>query len=234
MTSDASAPPLNGDMSRRLAVDTHALSWQPASGGQVWRKRLHRVGPQEGGQVTSLVRYDPRARFAAHDHPDGEEIFVLEGTFYDEHRASPAGTYLLHPEGFRHQPYSEEGCLLFVKLRQYAGTDRPYVTHDTEKMIWENGSNSGIRIKTLYADPAFPDATRLERWDPNTAMETRRYPDGAEILVLSGSLQDEQGRYDGRTWLRLPAGSAHAPRSPEGCELYIKTGALAALESVPD
>jgi anti-sigma factor ChrR (cupin superfamily) len=41
---------------------------------------------------------------------------VLEGTFADEHGVYAAGTYLRSPPGSRHQPYSPDGCVIFVKL----------------------------------------------------------------------------------------------------------------------
>ena len=64
------------------------------------------------------MRFAEGASFAAHDHPEGEEILVLDGVFSDERGDWPEGSYLLNPEGFQHAPFSVEGCLLFVKLRQ--------------------------------------------------------------------------------------------------------------------
>ena len=127
---------LNGDLSQRLVVDTAAMEWTPSPGGHVLRKRLHRVGPPESGQVTSVVQYQPGASFPEHNHPEGEEILVLDGVFSDEHGDWPAGTYLLNPEGFSHAPLSREGCLLFVKLRQYPGTDREHVAIQTNSQSW--------------------------------------------------------------------------------------------------
>ena len=110
---------LNTDLSRRVSVDTQAMDWTQSPGGHVLRKRVHLSGLAESGQVTSVVRYKAGARFPAHDHPGGEEILVLDGVFSDEHGNWPEGTYLLNPEGFRHGPFSEQGCTLFVKLRQF-------------------------------------------------------------------------------------------------------------------
>ena len=31
------------------------------------------------GAVTSLLRFDAGARFPLHDHPGGEEVFVVDG-----------------------------------------------------------------------------------------------------------------------------------------------------------
>ena len=78
------AAAINGDISVRAFADTALMQWTPSPSGSVWRKRVHLVGPAESGQVTSVVRYEPASRFPAHDHPEGEEILVLEGVFSDE------------------------------------------------------------------------------------------------------------------------------------------------------
>ncbi len=222
---------INGDMGRRALMRSDDLEWEPSPSGTVWRKRLHLVGGAESGQVTSIVRYEPRSSFPAHDHPGGEEIFVLEGTYSDEYGDWQAGTYLLNPEGFRHVPFSREGCVIFVKLRQYAGEGREHLELDTRAAPWESSDDPDLEWKTLYRDPRFPDVTRLERWLPGAAPGPRAYPEGIEILVLEGLLEDEDGLYGPGTWLRLPAGADHEPRSPKGCVLYTKVGALPTLLS---
>ncbi len=222
---------LNGDLTRRVAMRTHEMAWQPSPSPTVERKRLHRVGSAEAGQVTSVVRYLPDSKFPAHDHPEGEEILVLDGVFSDEHGDWPTGTYLLNPEGFRHAPFSKAGCVLFVKLRQYAGEGRRHVAEPTNALPWQPGRAEGIEQKPLYMSAAFPDATRLERWSAGATGGTEAYPSGAEIFVLRGSLEDESGVYSAHSWLRLPPGARHTPRSAEGCELYLKTGGVAALRS---
>ena len=149
--------PINGDLSIRVSADTQAMEWSASPSGTVWRRRVHRVGPAESGQVTSVVRYEPGASFPSHDHPDGEEILVLDGVFSDEHGNWPRGTYLLNPEGFRHAPFSGEGCLIFVKLRQYPGTDRQHVVTRTDDMNWQATSEQGVEMKPLYAQEGFAD-----------------------------------------------------------------------------
>lgn len=223
--------PLHGDLARRVVVAAAALDWEPSPAPKVLRRRLHRVGPAESGQVTALVRYDPGASFPAHDHPEGEEILVLEGVFSDEHGDWPAGAYLLHPEGFRHAPFSRGGCVLFVKLRQYAGAERRHVAVDTRALPWRRTAAPGVEEKLLYADARFPDATRLERFAPGAGPVPRSQPDGAELLVLEGALEDDRGRYEPLTWLRLPPGAAHAPRSRDGCVLYVKAGGVRGLRA---
>ncbi len=220
---------INGDLSVRVAVDTAALQWTASPSHTVWRKRVHLVGPAETGQVTSVVRYEPGSEFHAHDHPDGEEVFVLEGVFSDEHGDWPAGTYLLNPEGFRHAPFSREGCVLFVKLRQYPGRTRANVVVVTQSMPWQTTDRAGVEVRPLYSQAGFADSVRLERWGPRAVPGQRSYPRGAELFVLRGSFEDEHGRFAERAWLRFPPGAAHTPATGNGCELYIKEGGFAYL-----
>jgi hypothetical protein len=46
----------------------------------------------------------------------GEEILVLEGTFSDELGDYPAGTWMRSPHASPHQPFSRDGCLIYVKV----------------------------------------------------------------------------------------------------------------------
>src|SRR2546425_5772123 len=155
---------VNGDLSIRAVADTTGMEWAPSPTQSVWRKRVHLVGPAESGQVTSVVRYEPRSRFPAHDHPQGEEILVLEGVFSDEHGDWPAGTFLLNPEGFRHAPFSEPGCVLFVKLRQFPGRERSHVVVDTHKLAWEPSPLPAVAYKARSPQGRLPVLMRLDRW----------------------------------------------------------------------
>ena len=232
-TSDRAISAINGDMAKRVVMAADTMQWQPSPSGTVWRKRLHLVGGAESGQVTSIVRYEKGSTFPAHDHPDGEEILVLDGVFSDEHGDWPAGSYLLNPEGFRHAPFSKDGCMIFVKLKQYSGPGRHHVALCTDPVEWEESCHPGIYTKKLYSESSFPDHMRLERWNAGTSRGTATYEGGVEILVLQGTLWDERGRYSRLTWLCLPPGAAHAPVSPNGCEIFIKEGALPTLSNAP-
>jgi len=222
---------INGDLGRRVAVDTAAMAWTPSPSRTVFRKRVHLVGPPESGQVTSVVRYGPGATFHTHAHPDGEEILVLEGVFSDEHGDWPAGTYLLNPEGFRHSPFSRDGCVLFVKLRQFPGRTREHVALRTDTLEWRPAARAGVAVRPLYAQAGFADTMRLERWPPEARLRPIEYPSGAELFVLEGSFRDEDGEFARGAWLRLPPGAAHSPSTAEGCVLYIKEGGFAYLRA---
>ncbi len=222
MTTDRQEA-LHPDLTARVVVDTTRLDWTSSPGPGVERKRLYRVGPAESGRVSSLVRYLPGARFPVHDHPEGEEILVLEGVFSDEHGDWPAGTYLMNPEGFRHAPFSEEGCLIFVRLRQAPGCDRQHVVRRTSELEWTPDEATGIEVRTLFEQAGLADRTRLERWAAGLAPGALRRDAVTELFVLEGELEDEAGRHASGTWLRLPAGATHVPRTRTGCVLYVRS-----------
>ncbi len=217
-----------------LRVDSRRAQWQASPAPGVSRKRLYRADARAGATraVTSLVRYAPGARFPQHPHPGGEEILVLDGVFCDQMGRWPAGTLLLHPEGYSHSPYSEEGCLLLVRLQQYAGVDRYKLALNLNLLPWETCTLTGIERKQLYAQNAYPDWLSLEQWPSCCEPGLRVYQGGAEIFVLEGELCDESGCHGAGCWLRFAAGAQHRPYSPEGCLLYIRQGQLRFGESL--
>jgi anti-sigma factor ChrR (cupin superfamily) len=65
---------------------------------------------------TAFVRWAPGTMFNRHQHMGGEEIWVVEGTFEDEHGQYPQATWIRSPHMSTHQPFSREGCLIMVKV----------------------------------------------------------------------------------------------------------------------
>jgi len=99
----------------RLVEDTHAESrWHP---GLVDGLRVRPLYAQGGyPENVALVRWAPGTRFQHHTHWGGEEILVLEGEFADEHGRYPEGTWIRSPHGSQHTPFSEKGCLIYVRV----------------------------------------------------------------------------------------------------------------------
>lgn len=222
---------LNNDFSKRVVVRTESMAWQPSPSPSVWRKRLDLAGDAEASRVTSVVRYDARSRFHQHPHPDGEEILVLSGVFSDEHGDYPAGSYLLNPEGFSHAPFSDEGCVLFVKLRQYRGLDRAQIKVDTGARAFMPASASGVQSLPLYSEPVHPEQMSIKRLQPGGVLPAETHLGGAEIFLLEGQLEVERDRYDKGTWLRFPAGPRPALTSRQGCRFYFKCDHLPPLDA---
>jgi len=64
---------------------------------------------------TILLRFEPGATYPYHNHPAGEEIFVISGEAILEGATLSEGDYLYTPPGFKHSVTTKTGCvMLFV------------------------------------------------------------------------------------------------------------------------
>jgi quercetin dioxygenase-like cupin family protein len=67
---------------------------------------------------TFLLKFNPGSSYPNHNHPAGEEVFVVEG----EVRFGPvqlhAGDYLYTAAGDTHSVYSKTGCILLFIVPQ--------------------------------------------------------------------------------------------------------------------
>src|SRR6266851_7949802 len=117
---------INADFTKRASVHAGESEWVHSPMPGVERRMLDRIG-DEVARATSIVRYAPGSHFSPHTHGGGEEFFVLEGVFQDEHGEFPAGSYVRNPPTSRHTPGSVPGCTLFVKLWQFDPADRHQV-----------------------------------------------------------------------------------------------------------
>lgn len=212
----------NMDFSQRVVINTREQDWVPSPLAGVWRKPLAREGA-EGGHATSIVRYEPGARFSAHDHPGGEEILVLEGVFSDETGDYPAGTYFRNPEGFRHAPFSEQGCVILVKLHQFQTGDDKHLSIDTDSARWQPGQGN---LSVLPLHQFKHESVALVRWPAGEHFSAHIHHGGEEIYVISGELIDEHGRYPAGCWLRSPHLNCHEPRVEQDTLIWVKTGHL--------
>jgi anti-sigma factor ChrR (cupin superfamily) len=99
-----------------VRLDTNQAGWLPGPASGLELMPLH----QFGSEHVALVKWEPGTRFVNHRCPGGEEIFVISGTFADEQGSYGAGTWIRNPPGSAQSPYSEEGCILFVKTGHLA------------------------------------------------------------------------------------------------------------------
>ena len=101
---------LGPDQQQREVVNTRAAPWLQ---GMV--PGLHVMPLMTQGMGSTLVRWAPQTYFNPHRHFGGEEIFVVSGVFEDEHGRYPEGSWIRSPHMSLHQPFSQEGCTIFVK-----------------------------------------------------------------------------------------------------------------------
>jgi anti-sigma factor ChrR (cupin superfamily) len=100
--------PLDGE---RIVINTHSSDWFAGMVPGLTVLPLSSFGTTS----TALVRWAPGTYFNPHRHFGGEEIFVIDGVFGDEHGRYPKGTWLRSPHMSAHKPFSVEGCTIFVK-----------------------------------------------------------------------------------------------------------------------
>ncbi len=213
---------LNMDFAQRVAIDSIAMDWVASPAPGVWRKPLARK-EAERGHATSIVKYDPGASFKGHNHPQGEEILVLDGTFSDETGDFKAGTYFRNPKGFIHAPFSKEGCIILVKLHQMSPDDTARLAIETNKAKWTT-IDRGVRVLILHKF----GTERVVMMDlpKGTSGPQHAHPGGEEIYIIKGGFHDEFGNYGPGTWLRLPPDSEHCPVIDEDSLLWVKSGHL--------
>lgn len=214
---------VNADLTKRALVNSEEIDWISSPQSGVDRRMLDRQG-DEVARATTIVRFAPHSRFPSHVHGGGEEFFVLGGVFSDESGDYGPGMYVRNPVGSKHQPHSDPGATIFVKLQQMAPGDQDYVRIDTNNTPWQAGSVEGLRVIPLHQFEG--ERTLLIDWQPGVQFEHHDHPGGEEVLVLDGVLEDEDGRYPKGTWIRYPVGSSHTPFSNEGCRLFVKIGHL--------
>lgn len=106
------------DDATRVVIDTARARFSPGLVPGLSVLPLH----QHGAESAALVRWAPNTRFNPHRHWGGEEIFVLEGVFRDEHGTYPKGAWLRSPHLSGHMPFTgPEGALIYVKTGHLHG-----------------------------------------------------------------------------------------------------------------
>ena len=182
---------LNMDFSQAVTIDTINMAWVASPKPGVWRKPLAREDA-ERGHATSIVRYDPGASFHGHNHPLGEEILVLEGTFSDETGDFHRGTYFRNPSGFVHAPFSHEGCIILVKLHQFRPDDTRRLAVETDKARWQD-VQPGLQVLLLHEFGT--ERVTMVRMNTGVPGITHEHPLGEEIYVIEGEIRDADGHY---------------------------------------
>jgi anti-sigma factor ChrR (cupin superfamily) len=93
-----------------VRVNTNKAQWLQGQGGlQVMP--LHNFEHEH----VALVKWPVGEIFKPHKHFGGEEIFVLSGTFKDEHGEYPKSTWIRSPHMSQHHPYVDEETVIWVK-----------------------------------------------------------------------------------------------------------------------
>lgn len=222
---------LHADFSQRAAVHTDAIDWVDSPMPGVARKMLDRIG-DEVARATSVVRYAPGSHFSAHTHGGGEEFLVLEGVFQDEHGDYPEGWYVRNPPRTSHTPGSDAGCIILVKLWQFAPSDTRQVRLAAGAVTpVADPARPHVLLQPLHHDER--ESVRIETWAAN--QEIAHAPAGGmELFVLDGAFSESGEPFRRWSWLRLPAGARLQARTgAAGARLWVKEGHLAQVQQDP-
>ena len=216
---------INADFDQRIVIKPNDYHWVDSPMAGVERMMLDRIG-DEVARATSIVMYAPFSDFSEHQHSGGEEFYVLDGVFSDEHADYPQGSYVRNPIGTSHTPrIGEEGATIFVKLHQFKEADIEQKVIDTSAQAWRQGLVDGLTVMPLHEFES--EHVALVKWEPNTQFNSHQHWGGEEIFVLEGTFYDEHGAYPKGSWLRSPHLSNHQPFTKEdGALIYVKTGHL--------
>ena len=211
---------VNADFSRRAIIAPDQYAWLASPQGGIERAMLDRVGGEKA-RATSIVRYAPGSHFPRHQHPGGEEIFVLSGTFSEDDEHYPAGWYLRNPPGSSHRPSTSDGAIIFVKLWQMSPEEDRRIRIDTRSPSnWQcsRGRESCPLFSTEH------EQVLLQRLSPREPIFSEPV-EGVELLVLSGEVVLDGNGYQRGAWLRLPPGDfPDLASGPRGATIYLKTG----------
>lgn len=95
-----------------VVIDTRDAEWPPQYAPGLEIMPLHQF---EDERVV-LIRWAPNTAYEKHTHHGGEEVFVIEGCFFDEFGDYPAGSWVRSPDKSSHSAFTrDEGALLYVK-----------------------------------------------------------------------------------------------------------------------
>jgi quercetin dioxygenase-like cupin family protein len=219
------ATQIHADRGQRALVHGASLPWVASPEPGVERRMLERVGG-EVAVASTIVRYAQGSFFSPHTHALGEEFIVLDGIFSDEEGDYPPGTYVRNPPGSKHAPFSREGCIIFVKLRQMQTDEVESVRLYANDRKWAEVTG-GYERALLYSNGRI--SVWIERAKPGGRVPPRSMPGGEEVFVLSGTLQllePDRPVLDAWSWLRQPGDQHPEFVSETGASWWVKRGHL--------
>ena len=95
-------------------VDTGEAEWIEVEPGY---RRLPLISDRSKGTRITMVEYSPGYQLSRVDeHAHDEYLYIVSGTFVDQHRASGPGTFIHNKPGSSHQPSSPDGCTFIAVI----------------------------------------------------------------------------------------------------------------------
>lgn len=105
-------PTVNGS----TYVNPNDMDWAPSQFEGIQIKVLYQ--DKEKGEMTCLLKWAPGTTLPFHRHPEIEQTFVLEGSFYDHDGIAKAGEFVWRIPNSKHETHSDEGCVILAIYRK--------------------------------------------------------------------------------------------------------------------
>ena len=97
-------------------VKPQEIEWEPTQFEGISIKVLYEDKPK--GEMTCLLKWEPGAALPMHQHPEIEQTFVIEGSFYDHDGICRAGEFVWRRVGSFHETHSDEGAVILAVYRK--------------------------------------------------------------------------------------------------------------------
>jgi anti-sigma factor ChrR (cupin superfamily) len=95
-----------------MMLNASEMEWQDGGVPGFWVKPLMEDSQKE--LRTWLMKVDPGAFSESHSHTDIEQIFVIDGSFYDQNGIYEPGAFIVRAAGADHTAGSHEGCTVLL------------------------------------------------------------------------------------------------------------------------
>ncbi|MBB3139707.1 cupin domain-containing protein [Halomonas organivorans] len=100
------------DQERFQVTDTHSLDWQESGITGFQHKILY--CDDSGDTETMLIRMAPGAFSDYHAHDRREQLYVIEGDFYDQNHHYRSGNFIVREPNTNHIAGSDGGGLVLL------------------------------------------------------------------------------------------------------------------------
>jgi len=252
--------PVNDNFNHRVVSLPEHAQWLPTQLSGIEMRVLEYL-PGATPRLTAQLRLNPEFSPAQlGDNPD-LEMLIQRGELESDAGVYPEGLYLrlpvtgdkqlqnltLHctkdPAITRNRISSgvsgkdltivePEPALLYLAAGQMLTSDSEQRRLDTrDETHWLPGPTPGTEVLPLHGHGT--GNVMLIRWSATAAFRPGLDPMGDEVLVLSGMLQDANGRYPAGSWIRNPVETWQSWGANAGTVVYYKNGHFPVSDNNP-
>lgn len=162
---------------------------------------------------------------------NGLEILILEGSCRHKNKSYSSGHYLRIPDT---SPVTadSDNCKLFIKYNQFMhGDSGERIIDTTEESKWLPGPAEGIKIRPLHVFNT--ESIMLLHWEQADEFRPNLDPQGEELLVIKGLLQNKNHLFKPCSWIRNPVEDWRSWHGSTDTLVYYKSGHFPQLNNKP-